>query len=410
MNILYIAYSCSPYAGSEDKIGWSVPFESARSNRVHVITKEEQREPIERYLSTHELDAITFHYVDIPSACKQVFRGPLYSARLGIWNRRAYATATRICASEAIDLIHQITPVEFRAIGDYGRIGNVRFVCGPVGGAEYIPPGLRGYARGHEAQELVRRAANALSRRHLAASGVLGRVDHMLFANGETQGYLSGFCGTQDDGPYPEVGVGEQELVHWQRREHDVCTILVAGRLIYRKGHDFLLDALAGLPAGLRYECRIVGDGPCRTGLARRCQTDARLRGHVVLVGTASFEAMAGEYQNADALVMPSLRETTGSVVLEAMAHGLPIITIGRFGGAEMVDASVGWLYAGTDQGSYVRSLREALIACITSPEERARRGANARRRAEGYVWGTKVTHYQGIYDDLVETVVNSPT
>ncbi len=402
MNILYVAYSCDPYAGSEDKIGWSVPFESARSNRVHVLTKEEQREPIERYLAAHPACDIRFHYVDIPPVCKRLLGESLYSGRLGIWNRRAYATAARICASEAIDLIHQVTPVEFRAIGDYGRIGNVPFVCGPVGGAEYIPPGLRGYAQGHEAQELVRRAANALSRWHLATSGVLGRVDHVLFANGETQDYLGDLCGGQDARPYPEIGVGEQELARRRRRRHDGCTILVAGRLVYRKGHDLLLDALAGLPADVRCECRIVGDGPCREALGRRCQGDARLRDRVVLTGAASFEGMTEEYQNADVLVMPSLRETSGSVVLEAMARGLPVITIGRFGGAEMVDAGVGWLYAGTDQGSYVRSLQEALIECIASPEERERRGGRARGRAEHYTWGTKVTHYQDIYDRLV--------
>ena len=50
MNILYIAYSCDPYEGSEDKIGWCVPLQSAQNNRVYVITKEEQRENIEKYL------------------------------------------------------------------------------------------------------------------------------------------------------------------------------------------------------------------------------------------------------------------------------------------------------------------------------------------------------------------------
>lgn len=403
MNILCVAYSCNPYAGSEDKIGWSVPFEHARSNRVHVITKEEQRGPIERYLSTHKLDTVTFHYVDIPSVCKGVFRGPFYSARLGVWNRRALALAQRICATEEVDLIHQVTPVEFRAIGDYGRMGNVRFVCGPVGGAEYIPPGLRGYARGHGAEELVRRAANALSRRHLAISGVLGRADYVMFANKETQGYLGDLCGSQGARPYPEIGVGAQEFARRQRRRHDGCTMLVAGRLAYRKGHALLLDALAGLPVGLRYECRIVGDGPCREDLERRCQRDARLKDRVVLTGAVSFEGMMGEYQNADVLVMPSLRETSGSVVLEAMARGLPVITIGRFGGAEIVDDTVGWLYAGTDRASYVRSLQEALVECITSPEERDRRGSNAyERAAEHYTWEAKVAHYQGVYDGLV--------
>ena len=34
MNILYIAYSCNPFAGSEDKIGWCVPYESSKTNKV----------------------------------------------------------------------------------------------------------------------------------------------------------------------------------------------------------------------------------------------------------------------------------------------------------------------------------------------------------------------------------------
>lgn len=407
MNILYVSYSCSPYAGSEDRIGWSVPLESARSNRVHVITKEEQREPIERYLSTHPLDAVSFHYVDIPNGYKRLFRGPLYSGRLMVWNRRALAVARRICSSEGIDLIHQVAPVEFRAIGDYGSIGSAKFVCGPVGGAEYIPQGLEDYARGHRAEELVRRVANALSRWRLATSGVMGRLDHLLFANRETRAYLDGLCGSQDDRPYAEIGVGEHELAEQGpargRRTGDKgCTILVAGRLVYRKGHEFLLDALAGLPSDVTFSCRIVGDGPCLEGLARRCEGDARLRDRVVLAGSASFEEMVGEYRRADVLVMPSLRETTGSVVLEAMAHGLPVVTIDRFGGAEMVDGEVGWLYSGTDRDSYLRSLREVLTEVIGSPDQRARRGSNARARSERYTWKAKLAHYQAIYDRLL--------
>ena len=58
MNILYIAYSCNPFAGSEDKIGWCVPYESSKTNKVYVITKEEQREPVEKYLQSHSLECL----------------------------------------------------------------------------------------------------------------------------------------------------------------------------------------------------------------------------------------------------------------------------------------------------------------------------------------------------------------
>lgn len=74
MNILYIAYSCNPFAGSEDKIGWCVPCESSKTNKVYVITKEEQREPVEKYLQSHPLENIKFYYVDIPNFYKKSSR------------------------------------------------------------------------------------------------------------------------------------------------------------------------------------------------------------------------------------------------------------------------------------------------------------------------------------------------
>ena len=49
MNILYIAYSCSPNHGSEDRIGWKIPLASAANHRVFVLTKEEHRSEIEEF-------------------------------------------------------------------------------------------------------------------------------------------------------------------------------------------------------------------------------------------------------------------------------------------------------------------------------------------------------------------------
>ena len=96
MNILYIAYSCNPFAGSEDKIGWCVPYESSKTNKVYVITKEEQREPVEKYLQSHPLENIKFYYVDIPNFYKKIFKGFMYSGRLNVWNRRVLPLANHV--------------------------------------------------------------------------------------------------------------------------------------------------------------------------------------------------------------------------------------------------------------------------------------------------------------------------
>ena len=371
MNILYIAYSCDPFQGSEDKIGWCVPLESAKSNRVFVITKEEHRPIIESYLKEHAVDNLKFYYVDIPALYKKLFRGFMYSGRLSIWHRRAFPVAKRICEKEKIDIVHQITPIEFRAIGDYGNINGTRFVCGPLGGGEQLPDGLKDYARGHMAIETTRLLINRL-----------------FFDNGLRNDELKKIEQTQD-----------RDLMDANNRKR---VFLVAGRMIYRKGHTFLLDALEQLPDDVDYECRIVGGGPEMEKLRARCGNNVRLEKHVVFTGMLPYSEMEREYENADAFIMPSIRETTGTVLLEAMSKKIPVITIGKFGGAVLFDSDTGWLYEGTDKDSYIEALKNAILECILDPEEVGRRGSNARKKAELYTWENKNRHYQRIYHDLL--------
>ena len=52
------------------------------SKLTYVITKEEQREPVEKYLQSHPLENIKFYYVDIPNFYKKIFKGFMYSGKL----------------------------------------------------------------------------------------------------------------------------------------------------------------------------------------------------------------------------------------------------------------------------------------------------------------------------------------
>lgn len=179
------------------------------------------------------------------------------------------------------------------------------------------------------------------------------------------------------------------------------CIFLVAGRMIYRKGHNLLLDALESLPEDAQYECRIVGDGPELEKLKKRC-ISAELKKHVVFTGKIPFAEMKNEYENADVFVMPSIRETTGSVLLEAMSRSIPIITIRKFGGVTLLDDSTGWLYDGNTAEEYIKNLKNILLHCINHPEEVLQKGRNARKKAEQYTWHEKLKHYNHIYENLI--------
>ena len=54
---------------------------------------------------------------------------------------------------------------------------------------------------------------------------------------------------------------------------------------------------------------------------------------------------MGKMYQKVDALIMPSLRETTGSVLVESLENGIPIITADCFGAHVILNEKVSYLY-----------------------------------------------------------------
>lgn len=405
MNILYIAYSCAPDHGSEDKIGWNIPLASAAHNRVFVITKEEHREAIETYRKTHDLGNIRFFYVDIPAVYKKILKkGAAYSARLNIWHRRAFPVAKRLCEAEVIDVIHQITPIELRSIGSYWKIENTKFVCGPLGGGEYIPSGLTGYARGHMTVERIRALLNRIARLKYRLTGSLKKCDYILFANRETKAYLSDLLGNVPRELYFDNGIGHWELPAETAavREDGECVFLTAGRLAYRKGHDLLLDAVKRIPENYAFRCRIVGDGPELRRLRERCEAE-NLSHRVTITGRIPFSAMSEEYACADVFVMPSIRETSGAVLLEAMSKPMPVITMKRFGGAVVLDSDSGWLFEGTDRESYIENLKNSMIGCIERRETVAARGAAALEAARAHTWEKKAAHYDSIYRQVTD-------
>jgi glycosyltransferase involved in cell wall biosynthesis len=97
----------------------------------------------------------------------------------------------------------------------------------------------------------------------------------------------------------------------------------------------------------------------------------------VFLAGWHDHDALAGFFAAADAVVLASVREQFGSVLVEGMACGLPAIAVNRLGPADIVrPGQTGWLVAPDDEAE----LAGALAQAIAHPEERLRRGTAARR------------------------------
>jgi len=164
---------------------------------------------------------------------------------------------------------------------------------------------------------------------------------------------------------------------------HAGKTILTVGRLVERKGHDKVIEAM---PTVLRHVpdavYLIVGDGPDR-GRLEALVRKLGLEHKVVFAGVLPAEEIPAAYSMSDVFVMPNRKvpgdiEGFGIVFLEANARGLPVIG-GRSGGAQdaVADGKSGFLVDPLD----ANQIAQTLIKLLTDPDLARRLGERGRQR-----------------------------
>ena len=137
-------------------------------------------------------------------------------------------------------------------------------------------------------------------------------------------------------------------------------TFLAVGGLVPRKGFLTLLEAFSGSYRD-NHDVRLViaGDGVERSSL----ESTARRLGvapQVDFVGALSKSEVREAMWNANALVLPSLYETFGVVLIEAMSTGMPVVSTRCGGPEEIVTPDVGWLAEPGDATSLATAMAAA--------------------------------------------------
>jgi glycosyltransferase involved in cell wall biosynthesis len=158
--------------------------------------------------------------------------------------------------------------------------------------------------------------------------------------------YLTKILGAQERcvfaRPYqvPDVKtlLGQQEKVSESEPELQRPVFLFVGKVIPRKGLQFLLEACAILQQQgyQRYTLLIVGDGEQREELEVYCQNQG-LTNCVQWAGWGNYDRLGTYFRSADVFVFPTLEDIWGVVLLEAMAFGKAILSSKWAGSSELV-------------------------------------------------------------------------
>jgi glycosyltransferase involved in cell wall biosynthesis len=126
----------------------------------------------------------------------------------------------------------------------------------------------------------------------------------------------------------------------------------------------------------------------------------------VFLAGWRPHQQLPEALNAADLLVLPSVAEAFGLVLIEAMACGLPVIATDAHGPAQLVTPASGWLVPSDDQNA----LAETLLTAASDPQERHKRGNHAHQHSHSnYGWPLIASHTANIYDQLTNHPTKQP-
>jgi len=185
---------------------------------------------------------------------------------------------------------------------------------------------------------------------------------HLLPAGINRARLAAGAAWTPPDQLRAELGIGA-----------DAPVILLVGSRFKTKGLDRALRATAALPEALRSRTRLVVVGDDRRQPYQRLARRLGIGENVIFAG--AHEDIAGFYRMADLLLHPPYSENTGTVLIEAMFCGLPVLTTANCGFAFHVRAAEAGLVC---PQPFVQADLDANLAAMLTSEQRADWSRNA--------------------------------
>ena len=412
--VLLSAYQCGPGMGSVSQIGWEWYARMSRRVPVTLITHSRNRQALER--ANAPLHGSEVIYIDT-----EWFAGPLYrfakwlfprsehsvflasSLDYFVWDRAA-VRQLRTCRRRGEDwsVVHAVTPVSPVAAGTLHRLG-LPVVLGPWNGGLASPATFPEIMRQDSAWLYRLRQLGAfVDRLH----GTTSHAATILTATKATDSSLPGDCAPRtvrmlENG----VDLDVFSPAGWPEppSQSRPLEVVFTGRLVPFKGLPILFNAISSVAGEFPVRLTVVGDGPMRSEWER--ESSARgFNGNVRFTGSLPLKEVADVIRAGHVFCLPSVRESGGAVLLEAMACQRPVIAIAHGGPAEIVDDEVGIAVPPAGPAEAVRSIADALRDIVRNPKSWEQRGRRGRERAvERFGWDAKMEQALALYRRVAE-------
>ena len=407
LKVLLSAYACEPGRGSEPEVGWQWAIHLARLHDVTVVTRANNRAVIEAALATLPQPHPKFLYYDLPAwmiaAKKRGFPVTLYYL---LWQRGVIKFVAPLLRE--FDLIHHVTFNSFRQPGSW-RVCGKPIVLGPLGGGQICPWRLMGDFGLAMPGEFFRsitvklNALNPLARRSFRDATLI------LCANEDTASrvpkpFQSKVCSMLETGmpPVETKSIAKSDTPAAPR-------LIWVSRFVAIKGAPLALRAFA-LALKQRPDLRLtmVGDGPDTTKVRRLAARLGLHANNIEWTGKVPLAEVKTLLPKHDIFLFTSLRDTSGNVLLEAMAAGLPAVTLRHHGAAMIATDETAIRVAPTSADETTSRFANAIVRLANDAGLRLQMGEAALRRInEHYTWPRKAEAMSGLYVEAAAKTSN---
>jgi glycosyltransferase involved in cell wall biosynthesis len=391
VRILQSSFACDPRMASESYVGWNWAKMLHRHVEVHVLTRKQHRPSLE---DSPLAGKVVFHYFDLPGCAQLSHTARFIKPYYVLWQLAALGKGLWLHLRYRYRLAHHITYNNLDVPGFLWLLPGAHFVWGPLGGGQVPEDSMRRVYGGQWPKEIARKWLKRFARYNPIVRLALARASLVLFANNDTAARFAGIP-LRRSVAMLETAI-EKEAIQAPRhqRRSGPLRLLWIGNVIPRKALCLALDALASgvRRYGERFDIflEVVGGGG-ELAAMRSHARDLAVDDRVVFNGMVPFAEVGNFFRRADALLFTSVQDTSGNVVLEAMALGLPVIALDHQGPQAILCRGGGILVPVSSYAQTADDLAEAIFNLASGAVDYAQLSVAAVAVVQGhFTWQAK--------------------
>ncbi|MFD2146924.1 glycosyltransferase family 4 protein [Mucilaginibacter antarcticus] len=314
---------------------------------------------------------MTFHYIKMPPFSEKIFHGTtngLYFYYMA-WQWLAYKKGKSLHRQQKFDMAHHVTWGSLQ-MGSYLYKLDIPFVFGPAGGGQTAPEAFKSYFKDHWAAEVKReKVSNIMVKYNPACKTMLKLAFAVLVSNPDTMALAKSIgaknCHLTLDTALPDDFYPKELKIKSPRA--GTLKLLWVGRFMPRKGVPLVLEVMEKLKDYPGITLTVVGYGEMQEEIENLI-VQYGLQDTVTLTGKVPFEQVRGFYESHDVFFFTSLRDSNGVQLIEAMAFGMPVVTLNLHGQAIVVSDKTGIRCSAESPAIAVKELTQGVLSLYNNP------------------------------------------